>query len=258
MEPFDGSQDPYAHLQAFQTQMYISGGNDRLSCKLFLASKVKKLEVVDLFDVKQTEGESLKSYLARFNNAAVRVDDPDQNLRAGPFSDALALRRPASMEEIRARAEKHVEVEEDQLERRKSERGLNHKDVRHLAKAKEDKRLVLARANDPTQHFTPLTEKRTQILCEICYTTDKQLTLGRFSQGRKTLSVVKCRLDLGVTKADSLSAIRSRLIGNRYGFGQKGFRHDGVGLTRSRTLGSRIKNTPQLTIPAGSYILNQP
>ncbi|RDX92450.1 hypothetical protein CR513_25416, partial [Mucuna pruriens] len=34
-------------------------------------------------------------------------------------------------------------------------------------------------------------------------------------------SVVKCRLDLGDTKADSLSAIRSRLTGNQYGFGQK-------------------------------------
>ncbi|RDY05175.1 Retrovirus-related Pol polyprotein from transposon 17.6, partial [Mucuna pruriens] len=35
VEPFDGSQDPHAHLQAFQTQIYISDGNDRLSCKLF-------------------------------------------------------------------------------------------------------------------------------------------------------------------------------------------------------------------------------
>ncbi|RDX71574.1 hypothetical protein CR513_49063, partial [Mucuna pruriens] len=87
VEPFDGSQDPRAHLQAFQTQIYISGGNDRLSCKLFpgtlrgvamqwmstlpprsiqtfrdlagfflsqfAANKVKRLEVADLFDVKQ-------------------------------------------------------------------------------------------------------------------------------------------------------------------------------------------------------------
>ncbi|RDY13045.1 hypothetical protein CR513_02085, partial [Mucuna pruriens] len=37
----------------------------------------------------------------------------------------------------------------------------------------------------------------------------------------ETLSVVKCRLDLGNAKADSLSAIRSRLTGNRYGFSQK-------------------------------------
>ncbi|RDX74378.1 hypothetical protein CR513_45879, partial [Mucuna pruriens] len=102
VEPFDGSQDPYAHLQAFQTQIYISGGNDSLSCKLFpgtlrgvamqwmatlpprsiqtfkdlassflsqfAANKVKRLEVADLFDIKQAEGESLKKYLACFNN----------------------------------------------------------------------------------------------------------------------------------------------------------------------------------------------
>ncbi|RDX88964.1 hypothetical protein CR513_29375, partial [Mucuna pruriens] len=35
VDPFDGTQDPHAHLQAFQTQMYISGGDDRLRCKLF-------------------------------------------------------------------------------------------------------------------------------------------------------------------------------------------------------------------------------
>ncbi|RDY11319.1 hypothetical protein CR513_04042, partial [Mucuna pruriens] len=164
VEPFDGSQDPYAHLQTFQTQMYISGGNDRLSWKLFpgtlrrvamqwmatlpprsiqtfkdlassfvsqfAANKVKKLEVANLFDIKQTKGESLKSYLACFNNATVRVDDLDQKffvkafqkgLRAGPFSNALALRKPINMEEIHARAEKHVEMEEDQCERRKLE-----------------------------------------------------------------------------------------------------------------------------------------
>ncbi|RDX97000.1 hypothetical protein CR513_20277, partial [Mucuna pruriens] len=214
VEPFDGSQDPYAHLQTFQTQMYISGGNDRLSCKLFpgtlrgvamqwmatlpprsiqtfkdlagsfvsqfAANKVKKLEVANLFDIKQTEGESLKNYLARFNNATVRVDDPDQKffvkafqkgLRAGPFSDALALRKPVNMEEIRARAEKHVEMEEDQYERRRSEQRAERKEVRQTGKTKEDKRPMLARTNEHAQRFTPLTEKRTQILYEICHTS---------------------------------------------------------------------------------------
>ncbi|RDX97096.1 hypothetical protein CR513_20171, partial [Mucuna pruriens] len=125
VDPFDGTQDPYAYLQAFQTQMYISGGDDKLSCKLFpgmlrgvalsiqtfnelaglflsqfVANKTKRLEVADLFDIRQTKGESLKSYLVRFNNATIRVDDPDQKffvkafqkaLRAGPFNDTLAL-----------------------------------------------------------------------------------------------------------------------------------------------------------------------
>ncbi|RDY06842.1 hypothetical protein CR513_09113, partial [Mucuna pruriens] len=170
-EPFDKTQDPHAHLQAFETQMYISGGNDQLSCKLFpgtlrgvamhwittlparsirsfndlagsfvsqfAANKVKRLEVVDLFDIKQAKGESLKSYLARFNNITVCVDDPDQKffvkafqkgLRADQFSDALALRRSSSMEEIRARARKHVEAEEDQVEQLEVECLPNHKE----------------------------------------------------------------------------------------------------------------------------------
>ncbi|RDX61758.1 hypothetical protein CR513_59984, partial [Mucuna pruriens] len=97
----------------------------------FTANKVKKLEVADLFDIKQSRGESLKSFLALFNNAIVWVDDPDQKffmkafqkgLRVNPFSDALALRRPSSMEEIRARAEKHIKVEEDQMEQIEAER----------------------------------------------------------------------------------------------------------------------------------------
>ncbi|RDX70211.1 hypothetical protein CR513_50573, partial [Mucuna pruriens] len=214
VEPFDGSQDPHAHLQAFQTQMYISGGNDRLSCKLFpgtlrgvamqwmttlpprsiqtfkdlassflsqfAANKVKRLEVADLFDIKQGEGESLKRYLARFNNATVRVDDPDQKffvkafqkgLRAGSFSDALALRKPTNMEEIRARAEKHVEVEEDQLERRRSERKAEQKVVKTTNRGKEDKRPMLVKPREIGQHFTPLNERRAQIMHEICHTS---------------------------------------------------------------------------------------
>ncbi|RDX65198.1 hypothetical protein CR513_56161, partial [Mucuna pruriens] len=194
--------------------MYISSGNDRLSCKLFLgmlrgvamqwmatlpprsiqtfkdlassflsqfaANKVKRLEVADLFDIKQAEGESLKKYLARFNNATVRVDDPDQKffvkafqkgLRARPFSDALALRRPINMEEIRARAEKHVEMEEDQYERRKSERKAERKEAKLTSKVREDRQPMLVKPQEQTQRFTPLNEKRAQIMHEICHTS---------------------------------------------------------------------------------------
>ncbi|RDX89359.1 hypothetical protein CR513_28936, partial [Mucuna pruriens] len=38
INPFKDSQDPRVHLQAFQTQVYISGGNDLLSFKLFLGT----------------------------------------------------------------------------------------------------------------------------------------------------------------------------------------------------------------------------
>ncbi|RDY02962.1 hypothetical protein CR513_13521, partial [Mucuna pruriens] len=128
----------------------------------FVANKVKWLKVAVLFDI------NLKSYLARFNNATVRVDDPDQKffgLRAGPFSDTLVLRRPSSMEEIRARAEKYVEVEEDQVERLEVECVYGNEDSK-----RPTQRQAQTRGHDFTQHFTPLTKKRAQILKEICHT----------------------------------------------------------------------------------------
>ncbi|RDX93804.1 hypothetical protein CR513_23893, partial [Mucuna pruriens] len=123
--------------------------------------------------VKRLEGGSLKSYLARFNNATVRVDDPDQKffvkafqkgLRVDPFSDALALRRPSTMEEICARAEKHVEVEEDQTKRLEVERLPNHKEsklgVQRAQQKGDAKRQTQAWTHDAPQIFTPLREKR--------------------------------------------------------------------------------------------------
>ncbi|RDX87045.1 hypothetical protein CR513_31541, partial [Mucuna pruriens] len=179
VEPFDGTQDPHAHLQAFQTQMYISGGDDKLSCKLFpgtlrgvamqwmatlpartirtsndlasafasqfAANKAKRLEVADLFDIRQAKGESLKSYLARFNNATVRV-----------------------------RAEKHVEAEEDQTEWLEEERSQNRKNNNRIIEQRTTHRLDAPRQSEMTQkdnkHFTLLNEKRAQILREICHT----------------------------------------------------------------------------------------
>ncbi|RDY05677.1 hypothetical protein CR513_10463, partial [Mucuna pruriens] len=39
------------------------------------------------------------------------VKEFQKGLRTSPFSDSLALRKPASMEEIKAKVEKHIEVE---------------------------------------------------------------------------------------------------------------------------------------------------
>ncbi|RDX98076.1 hypothetical protein CR513_19057, partial [Mucuna pruriens] len=127
IETFDRTQDPHTHLQAFQTQIDLATS----FASQFAANKMKRLEVADLFDIRQNKGEALKSYLTRFNNATVRVSNPDQKifvkafqkgLRAGQFSDSLALRKPLSMKEIRSRVEKHIEVEEDQADRLKAER----------------------------------------------------------------------------------------------------------------------------------------
>ncbi|RDY12853.1 hypothetical protein CR513_02280, partial [Mucuna pruriens] len=131
IDPFDGSQDPHAHLQAFQTQVYINGANNLLSCKLFLGTLrgvamrwflgLPPLFVTSFADLATT----FESRFA-FNTAMVQVDDPDQKffvkafqkgLQASPFSDSLALSRLASMTKIRVQAKKHVEVEDLQVEK---------------------------------------------------------------------------------------------------------------------------------------------
>ncbi|RDX97992.1 hypothetical protein CR513_19163, partial [Mucuna pruriens] len=187
---FDEIRDPHTHLQAFQTHMYISGGNDALNCNYppsprsirsfkdlatffasqFVANKKKRLEVAGLFDVRQAKGETLKSYLAQFNNVTVRVNDPDQKffvkafqkgLRVGQFSDSLALRRPLSMEEIRARTEKHIEVKEDQAGRLEAERQSGTCETRlaqPTGQKGEHEYPSKLKENPPT--FTPLCEKR--------------------------------------------------------------------------------------------------
>ncbi|RDX72508.1 hypothetical protein CR513_48006, partial [Mucuna pruriens] len=135
----------------------------------FAANRVKRLEVADLFDIKQAKDESLKSYLARFNNATVWVNDPNQKffmksfqkgLRVGKFNDALALRKPISMEEIRARAEKHIEAKEDQVKWLETERQSPRPKEAKLGsrgghQKREIKHQVLTQQREIPLHFTP-------------------------------------------------------------------------------------------------------
>ncbi|RDX60993.1 hypothetical protein CR513_60816, partial [Mucuna pruriens] len=94
----------------------------------FATNKVKRLEMANLFDIKQAKRESLKSYLARFNNTTMQVDDPDQKFFCESLLEGTARWPSSTMEEIRAQAEKHVEVEEDQAERLEAECIPSHKE----------------------------------------------------------------------------------------------------------------------------------
>ncbi|RDX66044.1 hypothetical protein CR513_55236, partial [Mucuna pruriens] len=110
----------FMHIyRLFKPKCTLVGGMTPLAINFFL---VKRLEVADLFDIRKTKGKSLKSYLAKFNNVMIRVNNPDQKffvkafqkgLRVGQFNNALVLRRPTNMGEIRAQAEKHIEAKED-------------------------------------------------------------------------------------------------------------------------------------------------
>ncbi|RDY13194.1 hypothetical protein CR513_01923, partial [Mucuna pruriens] len=69
----------------FTFRLSKTSENDAISCKLFPGTlrgalynglqftnnRTKRLEVVDLFDIRQAKGESLKKDMAWFNNAMV-------------------------------------------------------------------------------------------------------------------------------------------------------------------------------------------
>jgi len=85
----------------------------------FAANKAKHPETVDLFEVKQSKGESVKQYLCRFNEVVVHIPQPNEGicveafirgLRSGAFGESLAKRRSEDMATINLRATSYIKV----------------------------------------------------------------------------------------------------------------------------------------------------
>ncbi|RDX77914.1 hypothetical protein CR513_41880, partial [Mucuna pruriens] len=133
----------------------------------FVADHAKRLEVTDLFDIRQAKGESLKKYLTHFNSATVQVNNLDQK----KFREGLPKGRPTSMGEIRGRVEKHFEAEEDQVNGIHAKRNVpaisSKIDCAHSGKAHHCQG---GRPNAVMTQFTPLKVERDQILIEVYHT----------------------------------------------------------------------------------------
>ena len=76
---------------------------------------------MDLVNVKQNQGESLRDFVARFNEEALSIDEFDQQiamvalqngLRARPFAQSLAKTPPRTFTKVLARANKYINAEE--------------------------------------------------------------------------------------------------------------------------------------------------
>lgn len=127
--------------------MFISGGNDAINCKKksgtlvevslkwfrgllaqsvtsfedfdrrlvqqFSANNKKEDRMGDFFDLLQGPNEQLKNILDRLNIATVLVDLSFMKvLSSGALSEARTVWKPRTMNEVRIRVEKHIEVEE--------------------------------------------------------------------------------------------------------------------------------------------------
>jgi predicted secreted protein len=92
----------------------------------FSASRHRKVPATSLFNVRQGHSESLRDYLARFNDTTIKVINTNQEvfvgafhngLRAGQFNESLAQKPVDSMEEIIARADCYIKGEENNAEK---------------------------------------------------------------------------------------------------------------------------------------------
>ncbi|XP_073280625.1 uncharacterized protein [Primulina huaijiensis] len=97
----------------------------------FASSKRHQRNYLSLFVMKQQETETLREFVQRFNSAALEIPTaiPDimisaftQGLRGGEIFKSLVKKPPSSYEDLLARAEKYVNLEDAQRYRRMEQR----------------------------------------------------------------------------------------------------------------------------------------
>ncbi|GKV39886.1 hypothetical protein SLEP1_g47587 [Rubroshorea leprosula] len=155
LETYDGTKDPDDHLHAFYSCMQAQNTSDALMCKIFpstlrgnartwyyslpprsissytemvsaFATKFSNRRLIrktttELMRVKQRDGESLKNYMSRFNDAVLEVSSFDQavgiaavisGLKHDRFRDSLIKHAATTFSEVNDRSLKFITAEE--------------------------------------------------------------------------------------------------------------------------------------------------
>jgi len=137
-----------------------------------------------LFNVRQGQSESLRNYLAWFNECTIKVSNPNQELfvgafqnglRADQFNESLAQKPAYSMEEIISRAECYIKGEESNAEKRARDAKEKGPKRRHYDIPPSRDRGTFKRQPErerqprryAPEHFTPLTMRPERILKEV-------------------------------------------------------------------------------------------
>jgi hypothetical protein len=155
LETFDETKDPLDHLESFKTMMCLQEVSDEIMCLAFPTTLkgsariwFKKLTpgsvgsfaqlsrsffnhfiggqrygrpTTHLLNVRQNEGETLRSYLTRFNKKTLLVDEADDKvvltafisgLQSGDFLFSVYKDPPTSMAEMMYEAQRYMSGEE--------------------------------------------------------------------------------------------------------------------------------------------------
>uniref|UniRef100_A0A2N9I2W9 Uncharacterized protein n=1 Tax=Fagus sylvatica TaxID=28930 RepID=A0A2N9I2W9_FAGSY len=155
LENFDGTKDPFDYLEAFKTIMQLQAVPEEVMCRAFplglrgsarvwfnklesesigsfvqlsrafidhfIGSQRRGRPPTHLLSVKQMEGESLRTFVHRFNGEAMKIDRPKEDvtvtafmagLRKGDFLYELCKDPPETMSELMYEATKHMNAED--------------------------------------------------------------------------------------------------------------------------------------------------
>jgi len=156
-DKYDGTTNPDNHMRVFMHQMMFHAVSDPIWCRVFSTSltgealewfselpagsidsfatlkarfstqfaplKPAILTVDNLVNIRQEDGESLRSYLDRYNRMLVKIKDLNNEiarhhfsygLQPGVFADKISRKKPKTMEEMRERAAKFIQMEDMQ------------------------------------------------------------------------------------------------------------------------------------------------
>jgi len=208
-DKYDGTTNLDNHMRLFTHQMMFHAVSDPIWCRVFLTSLTGEafewfselppnnidsfatlkarfstqfaplrpaiLRVDNLVNIRLEDGESLRSYLDRYNRMLVKIKDLSDEiarhhfsygLQPGVFADKISRKKPKTMEGMRERAAKFIQMEDMQefrVKKREKEDAASQKSVLRPSKP-------LARPNEKKMPkfttYTPLVVPRAKILQE--------------------------------------------------------------------------------------------
>jgi len=193
-DKYDGTTNPDNHMRVFMHQMMFHAVSDPIWCRVFSTSLTGEvlewfselpsgnidsfatlkarfstqfaplrpaiLTVDNLVNIRQEDGESLRSYLDRYNRMSVKIKDLSDEiarhhflygLQPGVFADKISRKKPKTMEEMRERAAKFIQMEDMQ-------------EFRVKKREKED--AAVPKTTPRFTTYTPLVIPRAKILQE--------------------------------------------------------------------------------------------
>ncbi|XP_027927449.1 uncharacterized protein LOC114184336 [Vigna unguiculata] len=209
-DKYDGTTNPDNHMRVFVHQMMFHAVSDPIWCRVFSTSltgealkwfselsagsidsfatlkarfitqfaplKPAILTVDNLVNIRQEDGESLRSYLDRYNRMSVKIKDLSDEiarhhfsygLQPRVFADKISRKKSKTMEEMRERAAKFIQME-DMQEFRVKKREKEDAATPKPAAPRPNRPLARPSEKKPPKFttYTPLAVPRTRILQE--------------------------------------------------------------------------------------------